>query len=465
MTAKDAARGARTQLAVVATRAINLASRRIGAGRGSVAGGHVGLLVDPRLLEHLAAGRRLALVSGTNGKTTTTRLLAVAIEGRLGAAATNATGSNMPTGHVTALAGAQPGAPAVLEVDESYIPQLVASLSPEVVVLLNLSRDQLDRTNEVRMVANRWQRALAAAPGTTVVANADDPLVAWAARDAARAVWVGAGLSWRADAVGCPACDGRIVFSASSSGGWGCTCGFARPPLDLWLEDPTGAGGGTTVVVFADGRRLPLELRLPGRFNRANAAVAAAAAEAFGIPADEALAVMGTVDEVAGRFATTEIAGVAVRLMLAKNPAGWRELLDLVCPGDGPVVVGINARIADGRDPSWLWDVPFERLRGRPVIATGERYLDLSVRLRYAEVPHLAQGDPIEAVRVAGEKIGGARGERQSRAHSQGSHAVDYIGNYTAFYDLLARSGARPTAGGRGARRPSSPGALEETSR
>lgn len=425
---------ARTRLAVLATRTLNLVSRRVGAGRGSVVGGHVGLTVDPHLLEHLAAGRRVALVSGTNGKTTTTRLLAVAIEGRLGTAATNATGSNMPAGHVTALAGAPRGAPAVLEVDEGYVPRLVAALAPEVVVLLNLSRDQLDRTNEVRMVSNRWQHALAEAHSTTVVANADDPLVAWAARDAARPVWVGAGLSWRADAVGCPACDGRIEFSAVDGGGWACPCGFARPPLDVWLEDGVGAhsGGGSPVAAFADGRRLPVELLLPGRFNRANAAVAAAAADAMGVPAVDALARMGTVAEVAGRFATSVIAGVPVRLMLAKNPAGWRELLDLVCPGDGPVVVGINARVADGRDPSWLWDVPFERLRGRRVVATGERCRDLSVRLRYAEVDHDTVRDQVEAVR---------------EARPGGDGRVDYIGNYTAFYELLAHAAGGGAAG------------------
>jgi lipid II isoglutaminyl synthase (glutamine-hydrolysing) len=421
----------RTRAAVLATRAVNALSRRLGTGSGSVAGGHAGLVLDPALLAHLAAGRRIAIVSGTNGKTTTTRLLAVALEGALGPAATNATGSNMPTGHVTALAAAPPAAPAVLEVDEGYVPLLVASLSPDVAVLLNLSRDQLDRTNEVRMVANRWRRALGDASATVAVANADDPLVVWAAGGGARAVWaagggaravwVSAGLSWRSDAVGCPACEGRITFrsDADGHGGWSCACGFARPPVDVWLQDGE--------VAFADGRRVPLALRLPGRFNRANAAMAAAAAEVLGVPAHEALARMGTVAEVAGRFAVAEVGGRTARLMLAKNPAGWGELLDLVCPGQGPVVVGINARVADGRDPSWLWDVAFERLRGRPVVASGERCLDLSVRLRYAEVPHRTVRDPVAAIRAAGAD----------------AEDVDFIGNYTAFHDLLARSGQR----------------------
>jgi len=437
----------RARFAVTATRTVNAVSRRLDVGSGTVIGGRVGLAVDPMLLEHLAAGRKVALVSGTNGKTTTTRLLSVALGD---ATVTNATGSNMPAGHVAALASGLPGTPAVLEVDEGYLPQLVRSLRPEVVVVLNLSRDQLDRTNEVRMLAGRWREALAGATGTTVVANADDPLVAWGAGSAPHVVWVAAGLGWRLDAVGCPACEGRVTFSGSAGVGlgphaseepaiigrqrgrpggdggtaWSCTCGFARPRLDVWVDhDPRGGAE----AVWTDGRRLPVVLGIPGRFNLTNAVLAAVAAEALGVPADRALSAMTGVAEVAGRFTTRDIGGVLTRLMLAKNPAGWSELLDLVCPGSGPVVVGINARVADGRDPSWLWDVPFERLRGRPVVATGERCLDLSVRLHYAEVPHCTVRSPVEAIAVAA----GSEPARDTR--------IEFIGNYTAFFGLLER--------------------------
>lgn len=441
----------RARAAAAAVRAVNGASRRLGVGGGTVIGGKAGLLVDPHLLRRLAAGRVTALVSGTNGKTTTTRLLAVALEGAGRAVVTNATGSNMPAGHVAALAAGPPGAPAVLEVDEGYLPALVTASAPAAVVLLNLSRDQLDRTNEVRMLAGRWRAALAGAGGATVVANADDPLVAWGAGAAPRVVWVGAGLGWRLDAVGCPACEGRIAFAVPApvggapagaapaegapAGGWSCACGFARPALDV---EVTTAADGSSEVVWAGGRRLPLALGIPGRFNLANAALAAAAAEALGVPADRALAAMAGVSEVGGRFTVRSVDGVPARLMLAKNPAGWQELLDLVCPGTGPVVVGINARVADGRDPSWLWDVPFERLRGRPVVATGERCLDLSVRLRYGEVEHVTEREPHRALR-AGARLAGAGGAGDGAAagNADGRAAVDFVGNYTAFFDLL----------------------------
>ncbi len=142
----------RKQLASATTRAVNATSRRLGRGQGTVAGGRAGLKLDPKLLEHLSAGRQVALVTGTNGKTTTTRLLTVALGVSGDDVVSNETGSNMPPGHVAALAGTD--APrAVLEVDEAYLPRVLTSTSAAAVVLLNLSRDQLDRTNEVRMVA------------------------------------------------------------------------------------------------------------------------------------------------------------------------------------------------------------------------------------------------------------------------------------------------------------------------
>jgi UDP-N-acetylmuramyl tripeptide synthase len=166
-----------------------------------------------------------------------------------------------------------------------------------------------------------------------------------------------------------------------------------------------------------------VRLALPGRFNQANALLAAVAAEACGIDAAVALDAMADVMEVAGRFTVRAFGAARARLMLAKNPAGWDELLDLVAGGSAPLVVSINARVADGADPSWLWDVPFERLAGRTVVATGDRFRDLSVRLRYAGVAHTCEADPVHAVGAA--------------AGHDPDALVDVIGNYTAFHDLL----------------------------
>ncbi|MGH8997735.1 MAG: DUF1727 domain-containing protein, partial [Acidimicrobiales bacterium] len=249
------------------------------------------------------------------------------------------------------------------------------------------------------------------------------PLVVWGAGSAPRRVWVAGGLRWRADAVGCPSCGGRIQFTEHS---WSCECGFARPSPDVTVDE--GAGGLTAVFGV---RRLPVALSIPGSFNARNAVMAAAAAQCLGVDPQDALRAMGRIEGVAGRFSLHDVAGIPTRLLLAKNPAGWEELLHLVGPESGPVVVAINARIADGKDPSWLWDVPFERLSGRPVVATGERSADLSVRLDYAEVPHERMSDPVEAVKLAARLSAGER-----------PGPIDFIGNYTAFHDLLRATAA-----------------------
>lgn len=370
-------------------------------------GGRVGLVLDRELLSDLSRGRTVALVSGTNGKTTTTRLLASAL-GEAGGVATSSAGANLPSGLAIALAASEPGSPAVLEVDEGYLPRVADAVGPATVALLNLSRDQLDRISEVRMMAARWRAGLAGREGTAVVANADDPLVAWSASNSPRVVWVAAGQLWHADSVGCPACEGRIVFSAD--GDWSCTCGFRRPEPDAWLEEDE--------FVTREGRRLELRLSLPGRCNRANAAIALECASILGVEIDQAIVAMRAIGDVEGRFASSEFDGGVVRLLLAKNPAGWTELLDLLQGRPDPVVIGINARVADGHDPSWLWDVPFEQLRGRWVVATGERCWDLAIRLRHAEVEHVVVRDQSDALRAARSK------------------SVDYVGNYTAFQQL-----------------------------
>jgi lipid II isoglutaminyl synthase (glutamine-hydrolysing) len=400
----------RTRLAARLGGAVGGLSRRLGRGAGSVVGGRVILAVDPDALSRLASGHSVGLVSGTNGKTTTTSLVAAALR-TAGVVATNAQGANLPPGLAAALADAAPGATAALEVDEAWLGRVVASVQPRAVALLNLSRDQLDRNNEVRRLASNWRHVLSELEGTTLVANADDPLVVWGVGSARVVRWVGAGQPWTLDAAGCPACGGRIRFA--SGGDWQCgSCAFHRPPLDVHVDE--GA-------VRIDGQRVELQLSLPGRANRANAAMALALADAMGADPERASKALAEVAEVVGRYAVVPVAGRQARLLLAKNPAGWLEIFDILRPVPVPVVVAINAHVADGKDPSWLWDVPFERLAGRMVVATGERSRDLAVRLHYAGVEHRREADPVAAIAAAG------------------ASSVDVVANYTSFQALRAR--------------------------
>jgi len=429
---------------VVAGEGLGALSRATGRGAGSVVGGHAILAIDPLALERLSAGRQVALVSGTNGKTTTTKLLACAISaGGQRPVVTNLLGANLPAGLATALAAGEPGATAVLEVDEAWLPKVATRVGAAVLVLLNLSRDQLDRNNEVRHVAQRWRNACEQAPpGALVVANADDPLVAWAASAAKRVTWVGAGLRWNSDATGCPQCGGPIVFEAE--GGWGCSsCGFSRPVPEIWL----GQDAGRPCVVLESEARFALDLNLPGRCNQSNAVMALAAVLGLGGDINAALRAMTDVHEVAGRYATIDVGAVHARFLLAKNPAGWAEVFDMLSPAPTPVVIAINARTADGHDPSWLWDVPFELLRGREVTATGERGLDLAVRLHYGEVDHTIEPSVSEALR----KIGA--GQHAVGAQQVDVQQVDVVANYTAFHQALAalRKGAPHASNASGA--------------
>jgi UDP-N-acetylmuramyl tripeptide synthase len=149
----------RSQLAVALGRTASRMSRLAGRGDGSVIGGKIGLKLDPELLTRLSADRKLVLVSATNGKTTTTRLIASAMSG-LGEVATNAFGANMPTGHVSALAAAPNARYGVLECDEKYVPLVLKETGANVVLLMNLSRDQMDRAGEIWQLAGKWRRAL-----------------------------------------------------------------------------------------------------------------------------------------------------------------------------------------------------------------------------------------------------------------------------------------------------------------
>jgi UDP-N-acetylmuramyl tripeptide synthase len=389
-----------------AVKTVNLLARWTARGSGTVSGGRVGLAVSPRLLTTLSRGREVILVSGTNGKTTTTAMIAA---GWARPVATNSTGSNMPAGHVAALVASK-NAAVVLEVDEAWLGEVTSSTDAGVVVLLNLSRDQLDRANEVRRIAERWRLLFAAAPTVRVVANANDPLVVFAAEVAAHVAWCDVPTPWTSDAVSCPHCTLPLHFSESS---WWSDCGFKKP------TDIATTLGDDVVV---RGATVTLALQMPGEFNRINAAMALTALDELGVDLNVAVARINALTSVAGRFSVRCWRGHRLRLLLAKNPAGFTAMLDALEPDTADVWLAINARVADGHDPSWLYDVPFEVLRGRRVYCFGDRRLDLATRLDYAGVEHVVADE--ESAIPSSEAV------------------VNVVANYTAFQDWRERSSA-----------------------
>jgi UDP-N-acetylmuramyl tripeptide synthase len=380
-------------------------------------GGLVAMTLDRSILRQLGTGRRTVVVTGTNGKSTTTRMTAAAL-GTLGAVATNAEGANMDAGLVAALAADRDAALAVLEVDEMHVPHVAAAVEPAVVILLNLSRDQLDRVGEINVIERRLRAGLAAHPHAIVVANCDDVLMTSAAFDHPNVVWVAAGGSWAADSVSCPR-SGEVIVR--DQGHWYSTgADFKRPSPQWWFDDETLYG--------PDGLTLPMRLALPGTVNRGNAAQAVAAAVALGADPVAAVAAVSGVDEVAGRYRTTQVGAHTVRMLLAKNPAGWQEALSMVdkdLKDVAGVVIAVNGRVPDGEDLSWLWDVRFERFeqhsKKASVVAAGERGTDLAVRLGYAGVEHTLVHDTVAAIA------------------SCPPGPVEVVANYTAFLQLQRR--------------------------
>jgi UDP-N-acetylmuramyl tripeptide synthase len=422
---------ARGRIALAAGAAARWSSRVTGRGAGAMIGGLVAMTLDKSILRQLAESRRTAIVTGTNGKSTTTRMTAAAL-GTLGPSeprgrrhqtvATNAEGANMDAGLVAALAGAREAQLAALEVDEMHVPHVADAVDPKVIVLLNLSRDQLDRVGEINHIERTLRAGLARHPDTVVVANCDDVLMTSAAYDSPNVVWVAAGGSWANDSVSCPR-SGEIIVRDGTH--WYSTGTDFKRPTPQWSYDDT-------TIYGPDGFSVPMRLALPGTVNRGNATQAVAAAVAMGADPAAAVTAASRVDEVAGRYRTVQVGAHTVRMLLAKNPAGWQEALSMVDTDAGSVVISVNGQVPDGEDLSWLWDVNFEHFvkhsQAHPVIAAGERGTDLAVRLGYAGVEHTLVHDAVEAI-----------------ASCPPGH-VEVVANYTAFLALNRTFGR----GGRG---------------
>ncbi len=370
-------------------------------------GGLIALKIDPTIMDQLGRGRRTVLVTGTNGKSTTTRMTTAALS-TLGDVATQADGANMDAGIVAALSVNRTAGLAAIEVDELHLPHVTDSLNPAAVVLLNLSRDQLDRVGEINMIERKLRAGLARHPDTVVIANCDDVLITSIAYDHPNVVWVAAGSGWAMDATSCPRSGEPIVWEGEH---WRSTgADFQRPQPEWWLDGEKLRG--------PDEFTAELRLALPGRANRGNAAQAVAAAVALGADPAQATAAAGTVREIAGRYRTVQVGEHSARLLLAKNPAGWQEALSMIDHDAAGLVIAVNGQVPDGEDLSWLWDVRFEHFEGVQVVAAGERATDLAVRLTYAGVEHTTIADPLRAIA------------------SCPAGRVEVLANYTAFRDL-----------------------------
>jgi lipid II isoglutaminyl synthase (glutamine-hydrolysing) len=396
-----------------AARAVGVASRASGRGGGTTLPGRLLLRMAPDALRRLGTrlDRGTTIISATNGKTTTAGMIAAALEADGRQPVHNRAGSNMTWGVATALLE-QKGHEGLFEVDEAWLPKVVEQLDPSLLVLGNLFRDQLDRYGEMEMLADHWGQAVAARRGRTrLVLNADDPTVADLGRDGSGerregVVYFGIEDSSQAlpelqhafDAKHCRRCGHPYAYERAFVGHLGhysCpNCGARRPAPDVAataIELHGMAGSGVTVRTAAGEMRL--ELPLPGLYNVYNVLGAVAAALELGVPADTIISAIGSMRAAFGRVETIEIGATKLSILLIKNPAGANEVLRTLKLEAGELKldlwIGLNDKIADGRDVSWIWDADFELLSGgvRRVVCAGTRAPEMALRLKYAGWP------------------------------------------------------------------------------
>jgi UDP-N-acetylmuramyl tripeptide synthase len=406
----------RRAVAVDLGKLITLASRWLGKGGGTTLPGLVAQHVDPELvpalISQLACGS--VVVSGTNGKTTTTRMVTAILEHAGYRVVRNAAGSNLMRGVATALVNQatwggnlprQRQTIGVFEVDEAAFSTVVPVAKPETLVLLNLFRDQLDRYGEVATIARIWQETLhSLPPKRSVVANADDPLVANVVMSAPHItpLWFslevpGCGApEYASDVKACPRCSGPITYRRWTYGHLGdytCTCGFKRPQPAVIASIVEQDGiNSTTFTLTAPDRAQRVSLPLPGLYNVMNAVAAAAAAISMGVSVEHIESALSSFTAAFGRLERIPVEGRMVYLLLAKNPTGYNQVLRTLFSDPNArrhVVFMLNDNTADGRDVSWIWDVDFESVVGRlaSVIFAGRRAEDMALRLKYAGLP------------------------------------------------------------------------------
>jgi UDP-N-acetylmuramyl tripeptide synthase len=387
---------------IAVARAAGRLSRLAGAGGGTTVPGKLLWKLDPSAVDRLAARlpQGSALVSATNGKTTTTAMAAEILGARI-RLAHNSSGANLVSGVASTLMEAGDAELGLFEVDEGALPEVSARLRPGAVCLCNLFRDQLDRYGELEHVAERWRGAVRAlAPEAALVVNADDPQVGDLGRERPGSLAFGLddpaharpSLQHAADSKYCIRCGTPYDYAAAYVGHLGdyrCpACGHARPPLDVAAREIElrGLEGSAFRLVTPSGERR-VDLALPGLYNVYNALAAASLAHALEAPLEHIVAGLERFSAAFGRFERIAVGDRTLLMLLIKNPAGANEAVRTIVEGGSPrvVVVALNDAIADGRDVSWIWDVDFEPLLGglETLVASGNRAAELALRFKY----------------------------------------------------------------------------------
>lgn len=351
-------------------------------GGGATWPGHIALILNENFIKEILKNSetKIILVAGTNGKTTTSKIIQHILKSDNRTTLHNASGANLLNGIASTLIlnsnffGKIGKDFAVLEVDENTLPLALNQLTPDFLVLLNLFRDQLDRYGEVNTIAQNWKKAIEKLPKkTTLILNANDPVIAFLKGNGQTFYF---GLDEKsnfsqvedwADSVFCPKCNSKLVFTKvyfSHIGVYVCkNCEFKTPLPDL------------TTSYYP----------LLGVYNKYNTLAAVLTIKISGIDEKVIDKTLKSFGPAFGRQEKIKVNGKNIQIFLSKNPTGFNESLRTV-KNARSVLFALNDRIPDGRDVSWIWDIDFESFSKnfRSIIVTGDRTYDIALRLKYA---------------------------------------------------------------------------------
>ncbi len=403
----------RAILAIILCKTLRLVSRLLHRG-GTAMPGRWALKICPNLLELLARGVKSIAITGTNGKTTSARMIEQAFSEKGLNYFANRSGANLISGITTefvinsTLTGKALREYAVIECDEAAARKVFSQLKPKVVVVTNLFRDQLDRYGEVTHTLENIRVAMQGAPEAILCLNADCSLTASLADDLPNKV-IYFGIDQGAapsrpkpeisDATHCIRCKTEYEYdyiSYGHLGGFRCPkCGYRRHNADFAVTDITEQRpDGSTVVMNIQGEKRIVNVNLPAMYNIYNAIGAVTAVVEMGLGVDAAVDALADFKCGFGRMERFQLGKAGTRMMLVKNPAGCNQVIEFLenIKEKFVLVVCLNDRGADGTDISWIWDADFEGLTSLggwldKVIVSGDRASDMRVRIKYAGIP------------------------------------------------------------------------------
>lgn len=367
-------------------KSISFASKILNLGNGSTWPGHIALKLDPKFIEKTFknSNTKIILISGTNGKTTTAKLIETILKNENMKVFTNSSGANLSNGIASALVlnasitGKINKDFAIFEVDENALPKVTKLIEPDYIIALNLFRDQLDRYGELDSISKKWKDAYKELKKTTFILNADDPLIAYLGKYQKSVYYFGledktigySSTQHASDSILCPNCSERLTFSTyyfSHLGKWEClNCKLKRPAL--------------TISKFSI-------YPLLGTYSKYNVLASVLLAKKLGISDKKIETALKGFKAPFGRQEEINAYGKKIKMFLSKNPTSFNESLRTINKQNPKnLLIILNDRIPDGTDVSWIWDVDFETLVSNKtkLYLAGDRVYDLALRIKYS---------------------------------------------------------------------------------